>query len=76
MAQGMKEWLSQYWRCSNTQKAIVTKAVEKGADYLLPVKENHPLLYEEIELMFLDLERRQERAKQLWRHHVNKAKAR
>lgn len=38
----------------NTQKSIAAKAVEKGADYVLPVKGNHAGLLEEIELLFDD----------------------
>lgn len=36
----------------NTQKEIVKKAIEAGADYVLPVKGNHPGLQEEIETIF------------------------
>lgn len=39
----------------NTQKEIVRKAIEKGADYILPVKGNHSTLLEEIELTFKDV---------------------
>jgi predicted transposase YbfD/YdcC len=38
----------------NTQTAIAAKAIEKGADYALPVKGNHAGLKEEIELSFKD----------------------
>jgi predicted transposase YbfD/YdcC len=43
----------------NTQKDIVQKAIEKGADYILPVKGNHAGLLEEIELMFKGAEDRE-----------------
>jgi len=36
----------------NTQKKIVDKAIECGADYVLPVKGNHSGLQEEIETIF------------------------
>ena len=58
----------------NTQKTIASKAIEKDADYLLPVKENHPLLYEEVKLMFSGLDKEQEKARNLWERHVEKAK--
>jgi predicted transposase YbfD/YdcC len=35
-----------------TQKAIAEKIVEREADYVLPVKENHPHLFADIEKMF------------------------
>jgi predicted transposase YbfD/YdcC len=35
-----------------TQKNIAKKIVEKEADYVLPVKENHPHLFEDLEKMF------------------------
>lgn len=41
----------------NTQKDTVAKAVELGADYVLPVKGNHPTLYEEIDTLFKDAEK-------------------
>lgn len=40
----------------NTQKTTAHKAIEKGADYFLPVKGNHPTLQEEIELLFSEAE--------------------
>ena len=36
----------------NTQKDIARKAIEAEADYVLPVKGNHPTLLEEVELLF------------------------
>lgn len=38
----------------NTQTAVAAKARESGADYVLPVKENHPGLLEDIKLFFED----------------------
>jgi predicted transposase YbfD/YdcC len=35
-----------------TQKTIAEKIIEKGADYVLPVKENHPHLLADIETLF------------------------
>jgi predicted transposase YbfD/YdcC len=40
----------------NTQKEVAKKAVEKRADYILPVKRNHKGLLEDIELLFKDAE--------------------
>lgn len=40
----------------NTQKETAAKAIACGADYVLPVKGNHPTLLEEIELLFQDAE--------------------
>lgn len=40
----------------NTQKETVTKVIDLGADYVLPVKGNHPTLYEEINTLFEDAE--------------------
>jgi predicted transposase YbfD/YdcC len=36
----------------NTQKSIAAQIVAQGADYLLPVKENHPHLYQDIQNLF------------------------
>jgi predicted transposase YbfD/YdcC len=38
------------------QTDIAENIVDKGGDYLLALKENHPLLYEDVELLFDDLE--------------------
>src|ERR1700733_4174009 len=38
----------------NTQKKAVAAIVHQGADYALPVKENHKDLYEDIKLLFED----------------------
>jgi len=42
----------------NTQKAIAAKSVEKGADYVLALKGNHPLTYAEVSAYMDDLSRR------------------
>lgn len=36
----------------NTQKTVAAKAIEVGADYVLPVKENHPGLLEDVKTFF------------------------
>jgi predicted transposase YbfD/YdcC len=41
----------------NTQKTVAKKAIELGADYLLPVKGNHKGLLEDIELLFQDAQK-------------------
>ena len=38
----------------NTQKKTASKAIELGADYMLPIKENQASLLEEVELLFKD----------------------
>jgi predicted transposase YbfD/YdcC len=40
----------------NTQKKTVSKAIELGADYILPIKENQAELLEEVELLFKEVE--------------------
>ena len=40
----------------NTQKAIAAKAIEKGADYVLPVKGNHSALLKEVQEIFKETE--------------------
>lgn len=42
----------------NTQKETAFKAIKGGADYVLPVKGNHPSLQEEIELLLNEAERK------------------
>lgn len=42
----------------NTQKKVTQKAIEMGADYVLPVKGNHKELFEDIELIFQDAEKK------------------
>lgn len=38
----------------NTQKKAAAAIIHQGADYALPVKENHKNLYEDIKLLFED----------------------
>ncbi len=40
----------------NTQKNTVSKAIELGADYILPIKKNQPGLLKDVELLFKDAE--------------------
>lgn len=58
----------------NTQKKTVTKAIDCGADYLLPVKGNQEILLEEIVSAFnqLDIDRAQ--AEEYWLRAISKAK--
>ena len=42
----------------NTQKAVAAKAVEKKADYLLALKENHPLMFAEVRAHMDDVAQR------------------
>lgn len=42
----------------NTQKKAATAIIQKKADYALPVKENHKDLYEDIELLFKDADKK------------------
>jgi predicted transposase YbfD/YdcC len=41
----------------NTQKKTVSKVIELGADYVLPIKENQPGLLEDVDLLFKDAEK-------------------
>jgi predicted transposase YbfD/YdcC len=43
----------------NTQKKGANAIVRKGADYVLPVKENHKDLYEDIRLLFEDADKKE-----------------
>lgn len=58
----------------NTQKAIVEKAVECGADYLLPVKGNQETLLQEVTSAFEQLDRDQEKAQEHWERAISKSK--
>ena len=58
----------------NTQKTINAKAIECGADYLLPVKGNQPTLLQEVTSAFEQLDIEQAKAKELWERAVSKAK--
>lgn len=46
-----------------TQTKIAEKIIEKGADYVLPVKENQPTLFEDIRLYFDDCNNHAETSK-------------
>lgn len=41
----------------NTQKNTASKAIELGADYVLPIKENQPGLLADVDLLFKDAEK-------------------
>ena len=43
----------------NTQKDTVSKAIELGADYVLPIKENQPGLLKDVNLLFKDAEKQE-----------------
>ena len=43
----------------NSQKQVAAKAVEKGADYVLALKGNHPLMYEEVKSFMDDIAARE-----------------
>jgi predicted transposase YbfD/YdcC len=43
----------------NTQKKAAAAIVQQKADYVLPVKENHKDLYEDIELLFEDADKKE-----------------
>jgi predicted transposase YbfD/YdcC len=58
----------------NTQKTIVTKAIDCGADYLLPVKGNQGNLLEEITSAFNQLDIDRAKAEEHWKRAVSKAK--
>ena len=57
----------------NTQKATVKKAIEKEADYVLPVKGNQPALLEDIRLAFEGLDQELANGKKRWDIEVKKA---
>ena len=58
----------------NTQKAIVGKAEEVGADYLFPVKGNQEGLLQEVTSAFDQLEKDQKRAQEQWERAILKSK--
>lgn len=58
----------------NTQKTIVQKAIEQGADYLFPVKGNQEGLLDEITSAFDQLEKERKQAQEHWEIAVSKAK--
>lgn len=58
----------------NTQKTIVAKAIDCGADYLLPVKGNQGDLLEEITSAFNQLDIDRAKADEHWKRAISKAK--
>jgi predicted transposase YbfD/YdcC len=58
----------------NTQKATAKKAVDNGADYVLPVKGNQPTLLEDIRLAFEGLDKDLANDRLRWENEVKKAK--
>lgn len=58
----------------NTQKATAKKAIEKEADYILPVKGNQPTLLGEIELSFEGLDKDLAEGQARWEIKVKIAK--
>jgi predicted transposase YbfD/YdcC len=58
----------------NTQKTINAKAIECGADYLLPVKGNQPTLLQEVTSAFEQLDIELAKAQELWERAISKAK--
>jgi predicted transposase YbfD/YdcC len=58
----------------NTQKAIIRKAQEVGADYLFPVKGNQEGLLQEITSAFDQLDIEQKKAQEQWEWAISKSK--
>ena len=58
----------------NTQKTIIKKAQEVGADYLFPVKGNQETLLKELILSFEQLDKEQKKAKDQWEWAITKSK--
>lgn len=58
----------------NTQRATVKKAIEKQADYVLPVKGNQPMLLKDIQLAFEGLDNDLTTGRARWENEVKKAK--
>lgn len=58
----------------NTQKKVAIKAIERGADYVLPVKANHPNLHKEILSAFKSLDEEQIQAKAHFEHALKKSR--
>ena len=44
----------------NCQKTVAAKAIEKKADYILPVKRNHPAFYDELRIFMDDISEKRE----------------
>lgn len=58
----------------NTQKATVKKAIEKQADYVLPVKGNQPALLADIQLAFEGLDNDLKKGRARWENEVKNSK--
>lgn len=58
----------------NTQKAVISKAQESGADYLFPVKGNQATLLQEITSAFDQFDKEHKQAKRQWERAITKAK--
>jgi predicted transposase YbfD/YdcC len=58
----------------NTQQATVAKIIEKGADYVLPVKGNQETLFKDIDLMFKGWEEDQQKEQGRLERAIEKAK--
>jgi len=58
----------------NTQKATAKKAVEKQADYVLPVKGNQPTLLKDIQLAFEGFDNDLIKGRARWENEVKKSK--
>jgi predicted transposase YbfD/YdcC len=59
----------------NTQKATAAKACEKGAYYVMPIKENHPELLKDIEDLFKSWEEDCAHKKNILERNLEKARA-
>lgn len=57
----------------NTQKKTATKAIDCGADYLLPVKGNQGILLDEITSAFNQLDIDTAKAEKHWKRAISKA---
>jgi predicted transposase YbfD/YdcC len=58
----------------NTQKATAKKAIDNGADYVLPVKGNQPSLLKDIHLAFEGLDKELANDRVRWENEIKKAK--
>ena len=58
----------------NTQKATAKKAIDSGADYVLPVKGNQATLLKDIELAFEGLDKDLVHDQLRWENEIKKAK--
>ena len=58
----------------NTQKATAKKAIDKEADYVLPVKGNQPTLLKDIHLAFEGLDKDLANDRERWENKSKKLK--